>query len=74
VRKCNKERRNGKCTLAGYDKRTNTCYLSDDDPLNVTDKDDEMIGVFYYEMTDVNFYEQAVTGIIRIDFDRMFKH
>jgi len=47
VRKCNKERQNGRCTLAGYDKRTKTCYLSDDDPQNVVDTEDEMTGVFY---------------------------
>jgi len=49
VEKCNKEKQNGKCTLAGYDKRTKTCYLSVDDPMNVLDTEDEMIGVFFYE-------------------------
>ena len=58
VEKCNKERQNGRCTLAGYDKRTKTCYLSDDDPMNVLDTDDEMTGVF--------FYEQEVTGITNV--------
>jgi len=74
ARKCTKERQNGRCTLAGYDKRTKTCYLSDDDPLNVVDTGDGMIGVFFYEMTDVNYYEPPVTGIIRIVFDCMFIH
>jgi len=49
VEMCNKERQNGRCTLAGYDKRTKTCYLSDDDPMNVLDNDDEMIGIFYLQ-------------------------
>jgi len=44
VETCNKERQKGRCTLAGYDKRTETCYLSDDDPQNVFDTDDEMTG------------------------------
>jgi len=48
VEKCNKERQNGMCTLAGYDKRTKTCYLSNDDPQNVLDTNDEMTGVFFY--------------------------
>jgi len=55
--KCITEKQNGRCTLAGYDKRTKTCDLSDDDPLNVFDIDDAMIGVFSYEMTEVNYYE-----------------
>jgi len=74
ARKCNKERQNGRCTLAGYDKQTKTCYLSDDDPLNVTDIDDEMTGVFFYEMAEVNYYEPVVTGIIHVEFDHMYKH
>jgi len=49
VEKCNKERLKGTCNLAGYDKRTQTCYLSNDDPLNALDTDDEMTGVFSYE-------------------------
>jgi len=48
VEKCDKEKQNGRCTIAGYDKRTKTCYLSDDDPMNVLDTDDEMTGVFFY--------------------------
>jgi len=63
ARKCNKEKQNGRCTLAGYNKRTKTCYLSNDEPLNVFDIDDAMIGVFSYEMTEVNYYEPEVTGI-----------
>lgn len=46
VERCNKDRQNGRCTLAGYNKSTKTCYLSDDDPLDALDTDDEMSGVF----------------------------
>ena len=53
VERCNKEKQNGKCTLAEYDKRTKTCYLSNDDPQAVLDTDDEMSGVFFYG-PDVN--------------------
>ena len=56
VEKCNQERQNGRCTLAGYNKATKTCYLSVDDPLDVLDTDDEMTGVF--------FYQPEPTGII----------
>jgi len=66
TRRCITEKQNGRCTLAGYDKRTKTCYLSDDDQLNVFDIDDAMIGVFSYEMTEVNYYEPEVTGIIHL--------
>ena len=55
VENCNKERQKGKCTLAGYDKYTKTCYLSVDDPQDVLDTTDDMIGVFFYEpeLTDL---------------------
>ena len=56
VEKCNQERQNGRCTLAGYNKATKTCYLSVDDPQDVLDTDDEMTGVF--------FYQPEPTGII----------
>jgi len=49
VEKCNQERQNGMCTLAGYNKATKTCYLSVDDPQDVLDTTDEMTGVFFYE-------------------------
>ena len=58
VERCNQERQKGMCTLAGYNKATKTCYLSNDDPLDVLDTDDEMTGVF--------FYEPEPTGIINI--------
>jgi len=58
VEKCNKDRQNGRCTLAGYNKATKTCYLSDDDPQAALDTDDEMTGVF--------FYEPNLAGIINV--------
>jgi len=47
VQICYKERQTGWCTLAGYNKATQTCFLSSDDPQNVLDTTDEMSGVFY---------------------------
>ena len=49
VERCNKERKNGMCTVAGYNKATQTCYLSVDKPQTVLDTDDEMSGVLFYE-------------------------
>ena len=37
------------CTIAGYNKATQTCFLSVDDPLDVLDTTDEMAGVFFYD-------------------------
>ena len=58
VEKCNQERQKGRCTLAGYNKATKTCYLSVDDPHDVLDSTDDMTGVF--------FYEPQLTGRINI--------
>ena len=49
VRKCNKERQRGMCTLAGYNKATKACYLSVDEPHDALDTADEMAGVFVLE-------------------------
>jgi len=49
VEKCNKEKQKGRCTLAGYNKATQTCYLSVDDPQDVLDTTDTMSGVFFYQ-------------------------
>jgi len=46
---CNKERKNEMCTVAGYNKATQTCYLSVDEPQTVLDTDDEMSGVLFYK-------------------------
>jgi len=53
VERCNKERKTGGCTMAGYNKTTKTCYLSVDDPQDVLDTTDEMTGVFFYEPTGI---------------------
>jgi len=58
VERCNKERQNGMCTIAGYNKATQTCFLSVDDPQDVLDTTYDMAGVF--------FYEPATTGKIYI--------
>jgi len=49
VERCNKEKQTGRCTLAGYNKATRSCYLSVDGPQDVLDTTDEMYGVFFYE-------------------------
>ena len=56
ARQCNKERQIGRCTLAGYDRRTKTCYLSDDVQQNVMDTNDELVGVFYGPEVQGNVY------------------
>ena len=49
VERCIQERQKGRCTMAGYNKATKTCFLSVDDPQDVLDTTDEMTGVFFYE-------------------------
>ena len=56
VERCNKERQKGRCTLARYNKYTKTCYLSVDDPQDVFDTTDDMIGVFFYEPAPTSTY------------------
>jgi len=57
VRKCNKKRQTGGCTLAGYDKATETCYLSIDGPQDVLDTTDEMAGVFvFFDLDPTGMY------------------
>ena len=34
--------------MAGDNEATQTCYMSNDDPLNAQDTNDEMTGVFLY--------------------------
>jgi len=57
VEKCNQERQYGRCTLAGYNKATKTCYLSVDDPQSVLDTTDEMTGVFFLEPETTSIIE-----------------
>ena len=67
VERFNKERESGRSTLAGYNKATKTCYLSNEDPLDVLDTNDEMTGVF--------FYEPEPTGItIQHSYDKCMFH
>jgi len=56
VERCNKERQRGRCTLAGYNAITRTCYLSVDDPQDVLDTTDEKTGVFFYEPEQTGIY------------------
>jgi len=53
VRKCYREQQNGMCTLAGYNKTLETCYLSVNNPENVMDTTDEKSGVFFYEADSI---------------------
>jgi len=53
---CNKERQKGMCNLAGYNKATQTCYLSVDDPQSALDTPDEMSGIFFYEYGPTGIY------------------
>ena len=46
---CYKEKEKGMCTLAGYNKTSETCYLSVDNPQHAVDTTDVMSGVFFYE-------------------------
>jgi len=46
---CYKEKEKGVCTLAEYNKTSETCYLSVDNPQNAVDTTDVMSGVFFYE-------------------------
>jgi len=47
--RCHKERLNGRCTLAGYNKATRTCYLSVDNPQDIIDTTDDTSGVVFFE-------------------------
>ena len=46
VRACLSEGQKGMCNVAGYNKVTQTCYLSMDDPQDVVSVGDKNIGVF----------------------------
>ena len=47
VRNCFEEKRQGRCSVAGYDKSTQTCFLSNDGPEDLVDAD-EKFGVFLF--------------------------
>ena len=48
VRKCFNERKHNRCSVAGYDKATETCFLSNDGQQELLDIADEAVGVFFY--------------------------
>jgi len=48
VRKCFNERKQNRCSVAGYDKATETCFLSNDGQQELLDTADEAVGVFFY--------------------------
>jgi len=51
VSKCFDEQRNTRCSVAGYDKSTQTCFLSNDGPQDLLDADEES-GVFFYSVPE----------------------
>jgi len=54
VQKCHEESTKGLCNVAGYNKATQTCYLSIDSHQNVLDVADEMSGVYFMEKGKVH--------------------
>jgi len=48
VRKCFEEKKDNRCSFAGYNVATNNCYLSNDIPQFLIDTADEDYGVFFY--------------------------
>jgi len=48
VRKCFVEKKQNRCSVAGYDKASQTCYLSNDSQHDLMDSDDESSGVFIF--------------------------
>jgi len=56
VQWCSKDRKIGKCKIAGYNKYAKSCSLSMDNPEDLMDTADESSGVFYIGKT-LLFYE-----------------
>jgi len=54
VRKCFEEKRQNRCSVAGYDKSTQTCFLSNDGPQDLLDADKEF-GVFLFLEPECKF-------------------
>jgi len=54
VRKCSVEKKQNRCSIAGYDKTTQTCFLSNDGHQDLLDADDEF-GVFLFSDTEGMF-------------------
>jgi len=55
---CYKEKEKGMCTMAGYNKTSETCYLSIDDPRNAVDTTDKMSGLFFYMYEGILYLKQ----------------
>ena len=47
VRKCLQERKKEMCNVAGYNRTSKVCYLSNDSHQDVVDVDDDKAGVFF---------------------------
>jgi len=74
VEKCNKERQKGRCTLAGYNKATKTCFLSVDDPQDVVDTTNDMAGVFFYtpDLTGMLSYIYQIYFSLKTSYNSHF--
>jgi len=48
VRKCFDEKKQNRCSVAGYHASTKTCFLSNDGQWDLLDTDDNKYGVFFY--------------------------
>lgn len=48
VEKCSDENRQNRCSVAGYNKASKTCYLSADSQQALLDTTDDDVGVFFY--------------------------
>jgi len=58
VQKCHAESTKGLCSVAGYNKATQTCYLSIDNHHDVLDVGSDMSGVFF--MSQYNGWDLCV--------------
>ena len=58
VRKCFLEKMQNRCSVAGYDKSTQTCFLSNDGPQDLLATADEDVGVFFYSGSEGLFNYQ----------------
>ena len=63
VRKCFEEKRQDRCSVAGYDKSTQTCFLSNDGPHDLLDTDSEHVGVFLFSEQEGMFSYDLHYGI-----------
>ena len=71
VRKCFVEKKQNRCSIAGYDKTTQTCFLSNDGQQDLLDADEEF-GVFLYSDTEGMFIFN-LHNCIAMEQD-MYKH